>query len=74
MDAAMSDYRVSYVENAEYSYDDNKPHVTRLSGYFVAPACGQYMFYIMGMHLAKMYLTLNDTRVRTVFVLIIYFR
>ena len=73
MDAAMSDYRVSYVENAEYSYD-SEPHVARLSGYFVAPDSGQYMFYIMGMHLAKMYLTLNDTRVRTVFVLIIYFR
>ena len=73
MVATENDYLVSYVENAEYTYD-SEPHVARLSGYFIAPDSGQYMFYIMGRQLAKMYLTLNDTRVCTVLVLIIYYR
>ena len=64
MNETLNGYNVSYIEEAKYTYTNDR-HVARLSGYFVAPDIGKFTFYIMGKMLAKMYLTSEDSRVRT---------
>jgi len=62
MDETMDGYSVSYIEEAKYSYDVRR-HVARLSGYFVAPDSGKFTFSMRGRRFSKMYLTVKDTRV-----------
>ena len=63
MDETAADYSISYLEDAAYTFKMGR-HVTRLSGYFVSPANGEYTFYIKGKHIAKMYLTVRNNTVR----------
>jgi len=65
MNETMDGYEVAYVEDTKYMYAyESQKHVARLSGYFVAPEGGKFTFYIKGKHAVKMYLTVQDNRVR----------